>query len=449
MARGADDTAPPAPATTELKAAEAAPSESEEESTAPPGVSSLEEPPAAAEAEEPAAAAPAAAGGEPAPEWPGFRGPGRDGVVRGVRIETDWSASPPVELWRSPVGPGWSSFAVRGGRFYTQEQRGDDEVVTCYDVATGEPVWRHRDPVRFWEANAGAGPRATPTLHHGRVYAFGATGILNALEAADGSLVWSRHAGSDAGVEVPYWGFASSPLVIEDVVVVAAAGRLVAYDLATGDQAWLGPDGGDGYSSPHLLEIDGTAQVLLMSAAGVTSVLPTDGSVLWEHSGPGGTPIVQPARIAGGDTLVSFSEGTGLTRIAVARGPDGWTSEGRWTSLRLKPYFNDFVVHEGHAFGFDGRVLACIELEGGERRWKGGRYGHGQLVLLAEQDLLLVVSEEGELALVAATADQFHEAARVPAIEGKTWNHPVLVGDTLLARNDREMVAFRMTREGD
>jgi hypothetical protein len=153
----------------------------------------------------------------------------------------------------------------------------------------------------------------------------------------------------------------------------------------------------------------------------------------------------------GGDVVFSSSAesgGMGTRRLAVARGPGGWTVEERWTSRGLKPYFNDFVVHEGHAFGFDGRIMSCIDLEDGERKWKGGRYGHGQLVLLPEQDLLLVLSEQGELALVEARPDGFTELARFPAIEGKTWNHPVLVGDILLVRNGREMAAFRLPVEG-
>ena len=382
-------------------------------------------------------------------DWPGFRRPGRDGIVRGVRIETDWSRSPPVELWRRPVGPGWSSFALRGNLVFTQEQRGDDEVVSSYHVTTGEPVWRHGDPTRFWEANAGAGPRGTLPLDAGRVYTFGATGILNVLDAADGTLVWSRNVSADTETEVPESGFASSPLVIDDLVIVAVEGVLAAYDRATGDRRWLGPDGGYSYSSPHLVTIDEVEQVLLMSGVGATSISPADGTLLWEHGfRRPAERIVQPALPAGGDVLISAGGGTGIRRIAVAQGPGGWTTDERWTSNRLKPYFSDFVVHEGHAYGFDGNILASIDVEDGARKWKGGRYGSGQLVLLPDQDLLLVLSEQGEAALVAALPDQFTELARFPAIVGKTWNHPVLVGDLLLVRNDQEMVAFRLPLVG-
>ena len=384
---------------------------------------------------------------ETGPDWPGFRGRDRDDVIRGVRIETDWSRTPPVELWRRPIGPGWSSFAVAGDLFFTQEQRGDDEIVSAYNLKTGEPVWRHRDAARFWESNAGAGPRATPTLSNGRVYTLGGTGILNALDARDGSVVWSRNAATDTGRKVPDWGIASSPLVVGDVVIVATAGSLVAYDLATGKPRWFGPKDGWGYSSPQLSTIDGVAQIVLVNGPGAIGVTPSDGTVLWKHAWAGDS-IVQPAVIAGGDLLIG--SGSGLSRqqracsVSTSRTTraDGSTKE-RWMSAGLKPYFNDFVVHQGHAFGFDGSILACIDLEDGTRKWKGGRYGHGQLVLLPDQNLLLVLSEEGELALVSATADKFTELARFKAIEGKTWNHPVLAGDVLLVRNGEEMAAFR------
>jgi outer membrane protein assembly factor BamB len=401
-----------------------------------------------------AAAPPSESDDRPAPEapaeWPGFRGAERDGVVRGVQIETDWSQKPPVALWRRPIGPGWSSFAVRRDLLYTQEQRGDDEIVASYKMSTGEPVWRHRDRVRFWESNGGAGPRATPTVENGRVYAFGATGILNALDADTGRVVWSRNVASETGTTVPQWGFAGSPLVVGDVVIVAADATLVGYDLVTGRRRWTGPARRGSYSSPHRTTIGGIDQVLLLGGGHATSVAPASGAVLWDHAWSGGA-IVQPALTPDGDVLVNAlaaTGGSGTRRLAVAHGPDGWSVKERWTSTGLKPYYNDFVVHKGHAFGFDGSILSCIDLNDGTRAWKGGRYGNGQLVLLADQDLLLVLSEEGELALVSATPEQFKEIARFPALEGKTWNHPVLVHDVLLVRNGEEMAAFRVPLAG-
>ena len=397
-----------------------------------------------AQADEPSTSAAAPTVIKASVDWPGFRGPDRDGVVHGVRVKTDWTASPPVELWRRPIGPGWSSFAVVGDLFYTQEQRGEAEVVACYNLTTGKPVWRHQDTARFWESNGGAGPRGTPTINNSRVYTLGATGIVNVLDARTGSVVWSRNAGSDTGAKIPGWGFASSPLIVNDLVVVATAGKLVAYDLNSGKPRWFGPDGGSGYSSPQLVTIKGVPQILLLCGSGAISVTPVDGQKLWEYPLSQNTRIVQPALTADGDVLVHEGEGNGMRRLAVDQGPNGWTVSERWTSEGLNPYFNDFVVHHDHAYGFDNSSIACIDLKDGNRKWKGGNYGHGQLVLLSDQSLLLLLTEEGELALVKAAPEQFTEVARFPAIKGKTWNHPVLVADTLLVRNGEEMAAFRL-----
>lgn len=385
-------------------------------------------------------------------DWPGFRGPNRDAVIHNIRIATDWSASPPVRLWQRPIGPGWSSFAVDRGLIYTQEQRGEDELVSCYRLSSGEPVWRHRDHVRFWESNGGAGPRGTPTLDGGRVYALGATGILNVLDAATGAVIWTRNAADDTKTKTPMWGFSSSPVVKGDLVIVATSGKLAAFDRATGTPKWFGPAHRGSYSSPQLVAIDGVDQVLLLNADGTTSVDPASGKVLWELAWGGeGAPIIQPAVTEDGDLLVDAINamgGLGIRRVSVSHTGGAWSVTERWTSTGLKPYFNDFVIHKGHAYGFDGSILSCIDLADGARKWKGGRYGSGQLVLLPDDDVLIVIGEEGDLALVSATPNEFKEVAKVSAIDGKTWNHPVLVGDTLLVRNGEVMAAFKLALAG-
>ena len=380
-------------------------------------------------------------------EWPGFRGPQRDGAVRGVHLKTDWSASPPVEMWRRPIGPGWSSFSVHAGHLYTQEQRGDEEIVACYDVSTGKPVWKHSDRARFWESVGGPGPRATPTLSNGRVYALGATGIMNVLDDRTGDVVWSRNAVTDTGAKIPGWGIAGSPLIVDDLVIVAASGSLVAYEAATGKPRWFGPRGADSYSSPQLLTIGGVQQIVLMTSTGATSVALADGKELWNHSWPSDTRIMQPAVAAEGEFVISVGDGmggNGTRRISVKPGSNGWTTEERWTSDELNASFTDFVIHKGHIYGFDWGTLACVDLNNGKQKWKAPKHGYGQLVLLPEQDLLLELSEKGELVLTKASADQFAELARFKVLDGKTWNHPVLIGDVVLVRNDREMAAFRL-----
>jgi outer membrane protein assembly factor BamB len=375
-------------------------------------------------------------------DWVGFRGTNRDGIVRSTRIRTDWSVSPPVEIWRKSIGPGCSSFAVHGNLLYTQEQRGEYETVSCYNLTDGKPVWKHQDKARFYDSHAGAGPRSTPALAGSSVYTLGATGILNALNISDGSIKWSRNAASDAGVKVLPWGFAGSPLVVNDVVIVALAGKLAAYDTISGNPRWFGPDGGSSYSSPQLLTINGVSQTLLMSDSGATSVEPASGKKLWEYQWQTDGRILQPALLGDGDLLLS-AENKSVRRVVASQVLNEWTTKDIWTNSQMKVNFNDFVIHKGYAYGFDGPYLVCVDLNDGKRIWRGDRY-RGFLLLLADQDLLLILSEKGELALVPADPKKFTELFKFQGIKGKTWNHPVLVGNLLVIRNAQEMAAFRL-----
>jgi outer membrane protein assembly factor BamB len=267
------------------------------------------------------------------------------------------------------------------------------------------------------------------------------------LNAIDGTVLWSRNIATDTGAKDSGWGFTSSPLVIDSNVIVAATGKLVAYYIATGEQRWFGPEAGKSYSSPQLMMFDGISQILMISDSGATSLSPSEGKLLWRYQWKIGDPVLQPAMTEDGEILITGSMTDGMRRLSVAKETTGWIIKERWKLSGLKPYFNDFVIHKGHAYGFNGRSLACIDLKNGKRNWQGGRYG-GQILLLADQDLLLVLSEKGELALVAATPDKFTQLAQFPAITGKTWNHPVLAGDVLVVRNSEEMAAFRLSLSG-
>jgi len=400
----------------------------------------------------PAAAAPPSA--QPlslAPgDWPAFRGPHRDGVIPAVKIATDWNSNPPQERWRRRVGPGWSAVIVIGDRLFTQEQRGDDEAVVCYHAETGQELWSHTDKARFWEAVSGAGPRATPTFAGGRLFTLGATGILNCLDAATGGRHWSHNAGDDAGAQPPMWGYAGSPLVVDGKVIVFAGGpgdrNLLAYEIGSGKLAWTAPASHDSYASPQLVELGGRRQCLLLGDQGLDAVDPTTGAVLWRYGwAVDGAPRSAQAHVLGGSQLVAGAlGGMGIGRIKVLPQAGKWEAVEVWNSSQMKPEFPDLVVYEDHAYGFDGAIFCCLDLESGQRRWKKGRYGHGQVVLLEEQGVLLVVSEQGDALLVAADPEQHRELGKFAALRGKTWNSPVVAHGRLYLRNAEELACFAL-----
>jgi outer membrane protein assembly factor BamB len=382
-------------------------------------------------------------------DWPVFRGEKRDGVLRGVSINTDWSKSPPRQVWRHPIGPGWSSVSIVDGRLFTQEQRGEHDVVVCMDAATGGEIWSHDEPGRFWDPLSSAGPRGTPTFDRGKIYAQGATGTLLCLDAANGNKMWSRDVLADTNAKMPDWGVSSSPLVTRGVVVVYGAGQsgkgLIAYKCDSGEIAWTVNAGMYSYSSAQLATISGQEQVLFISDAGMVSVEPESGKVLWKYDAPGQPPrSLQPLRVGEGKILVQLGLESAADLIDVAKNGDTWAATKIWTTKNLKSPFNDFVLHQGYIYGFDNTIFACVDAKTGEKKWRKGRYGTGQVLLIADQGVLLVLSDKGKVALVAARPDDLQELGQFQAIEGKTWNHPVIAQGKLYVRNSQEIACYEV-----
>jgi outer membrane protein assembly factor BamB len=405
--------------------------------------------PAVAPATPAAAATPAVppvdASGGVKTSWTGFRGPRRDGVYREAAIRTTWDAAPPRELWKQPVGDGFSSFAIAGGRAFTIEQRRDQEVVSAYDVETGRELWTNGWSAHFTDST-GDGPRATPTWHDGRLYALGALGELRALDAGTGRVAWRRNILEENQAVHPQWAMAASPLVVDGKVIVLPGGgsrnSVVAYDAESGAKVWSVLDDRQAYTAPMVATLAGRRQIVVVSARRMVGLTIDDGTLLWEYPWVTDYDVnaSQPIAVAHNRLFVSAGYGHGAIVLQLAVDGDRLSVKPVWQNTRMKNKFSSSVYHDGHIYGLDEAILACVDAATGELRWKGGRYGYGQLVLAGNH--VIVLTERGELALVRATPAAHQEVALVPAIDGRTWNHPAINDGRLLVRNGREMAAF-------
>lgn len=400
-------------------------------------------------------------------DFPGFLGPDRNASLPDVRLARDWSATPPVRVWRVDVGAGWSGFAVVNGVAFTQEQRGTDplsaeQLVVARDVETGAELWRTAHAAHFDHMLGGPGPRATPTVAHGLVYAHDALGRLECLDGATGALVWqhdlkARYGMTDAlEADLIAFGRSPSPLVLRDMVILPAGGNpagkrpgLVAFERKTGALLWEGPPRNMSHASPQVATLAGVEQLLVVNADTVSGHDPRDGRLLWEHVWPGKTGAdannSQPVPVAPDKVLVSKGYGQGSMLLQLTPAADGtFTTSPVWTSKRgLRTKLTNVALLGEHAYALSDGMLECVALATGERVWREGRYEHGQLLLLG--DLLLVTSEEGELSLVEATPERPNSVlGRVQAVEGKTWNTLAFYRDLVLVRNGTEAAAWRV-----
>lgn len=381
--------------------------------------------------------------------WTNFRGPNRDGRYEEMEVLTTWPAQGPPLLWKQPIGIGYASFVVADGRAYTIEQRRGKEVAAAYDVNTGRELW-----TQSWNAEyrdtTGDGPRATPTWDDGRLYALGATGELRCLDAKTGAAIWGKNILSENQASNLPWAMAASPLVVDDKVILLPGGTsnnsVVAYNKMTGAPVWKSQSDRQAYVSPMLVTLAGRRQIVIVSASRVFGLEPGNGALLWSYAWDTdmGINVSQPIMVDNNRFFISSGYGKGAALVEVSGSGKTLATRTIWENVSMKNKFNSSVLHQGYVYGLDEGILTCVDVNTGERKWKGGRYGYGQVLLASGH--LIVSSDTGELVLVRATPDQHAEVARFKAIEGKTWNYPAIAGGRLLVRNANEMAAYNIAR---
>jgi outer membrane protein assembly factor BamB len=381
--------------------------------------------------------------------WTGFRGPNRDGRYDELPIETHWPPNGLQLLWRQPCGGGYASFAIANGVAFTIEQRRDQEVIGAYSLNTGREVWTYSWKGLFGEPMGGDGPRATPAWSEGRIFALGAVGDLKCVDAETGKLVWSHNIAAETGAAIPTYGFSTSPLVIQEkLLVVSGAGRgrsVLCYDKADGKLLWSALDDVTGYASPALFTISGQAQLVICCETRTVGLNPDDGGVLWSYPWRvlnNQLPIAQPVQLATNRFLLSGGYFTGSEAVEIVKANSNFTARTVWKTKNLKNKFTSSIVYEGYIYGLDEDILTCLDSNSGERKWKGGRYGYGQIALASGH--IIILTGDGEIALVKATPEKPDERARFQAITGKTWNHPAFAQAKLLVRNGAEMACFSL-----
>jgi outer membrane protein assembly factor BamB len=402
-------------------------------------------------------------------DFPRFLGPeGTNHLpsAGGVPLARDWKAAEPKLHWKQTIGQGWSGFAVVNGYAVTIEQHDAEEWVTCYEVATGRLVWKRVTPGRHEAPMGGVGPRSTPTIHQGRVYAIGGLGRLQCLSGKDGTLLWEDDLLARCGTTaeddkaVVMWGRAGSPLVVADLGLlvvpgggpVGAATSLLAYDLASGNVRWRGGDSQISYVTPVEATLAGKRQIISVNEKDASGHDIETGAVLWKHSWPGSSSgnatCSQPHVLSGDRILLTKGYGEGAEMIRIVEQDGKFVTDSVWKNSRvLKTKFTNITIIGDHAYGLSDGILQCVALEDGKIRWRGGRYLHGQL--LGVGDLIVVLGEDGVLALVEANPKKYVELGRIDALAGKTWNSFALYGKLLLIRNAQEAACYELPAEAN
>lgn len=387
-------------------------------------------------------------------DFPGFLGRDRDATIRGIDLAEDWTSHPPKIRWKQTIGDGWSGFAVQGALAITMEQRGEQEWVSAYNIEDGSLLWKHVIQALHTSVLGGTGPRSTPTIANNRVYACSAVSKIVCLDIFTGQPLWSQsllelagtsQAEFEAGVA---WGRSTSPLVLDELVIVPLGGAsrdahaLIAFDAATGEERWRGGQDQISYASPSVAELCGVQQVLCITESQLAAYQPESGEVLWSTPWPGNSnsdaTASQPVVLDRTHVFLSKGYGEGARMLEIELTDGKWAVETLWqNSTVLRTKFTNCVFYNGYLYGLSDGILECVDATTGKRKWKRGRYRQGQLLRVGEH--LLISAETGELALVKATPEGFTELARLPLIGDVTWNTLTLSGARALVRNSDEV----------
>lgn len=387
-------------------------------------------------------------------EYPEYRGRKRDGIVVGSS-PTSLDKDKIRQVWRQPCGGGYAGFAVAGQGAVTIEQRGGEEVVVCYEAATGKECWTYPYPALFKETMGGSGPRATPTIADGDVYSLGATGILARLDGSSGKEKWKVNILE--GNDNLMWGMSGSPLVYDQMVVVnpgaqreSAKGRaVVAYDRQAGKEVWAAGDAQAAYASPMLASLAGRRMILIFDAVGLAGFDATNGQEILPHyewKTGYDINVAQPVVLPDDRVFITSGYGHGCAMLKVSEANGKFSAAEVWPNTpnpAMKSKFSNPVFHQGNLYGLDDGRLVCLDTATGKRQWKEKDYGHGQLLLAG--DKLVILAETGELVLVEANPKAFHELGIFQALKGvKTWNYPAMAGKRVFVRNHEEMACYEL-----
>jgi outer membrane protein assembly factor BamB len=386
----------------------------------------------------------------PGADWPQWRGPNRDGVWPEKDLPDRFPDGGLTPRWRRPIGGGYGGIAATAGRVYVMDRvkaPREAERTLCLDAATGRELWTHEYAVSYGKLDYGNGPRATPTVHDGRVYTYGALGHLHCLDAATGKPIWSRDTVKDFNGRVPTWGHACSPLIDGDRLVVQVGGQpdacLVALDRKTGREVWRSLGDRPGYSSPVLATVAGRRQLVYWAAEHLSGLEPATGRVLWQvpHTTEYDVTISDP--VCHKDTLLVSDYWTGS--IAVRLGAEGNKPEVVWQGKKpLSLLMATPLVRDGHAYALDRfNGLKCLDIRTGSVKWAQedvtprGSNPHASFVWAGER--ALVLNSKGELILARLSPEGYRQLGKAKVI-GDTWAHPGFLDGAVFARNDEEIV---------